>query len=308
MQRQFGGVLLGSIELFCLAAELGSFTAAAQAAGVTPAAVSRSLARLETRLGVRLFVRSTRRVRLSDAGSSYYQQCRQALDQLGEAERVLGGQQQAPSGLLRMSLPTTYGHFRVLPLLPAFRALYPQVQVQVELSNRNVDLVGEGFDLAVRARAPADSSLVARPLENAALVVVAAPDYLRQHGRPQTPAELLEHECIQFLLPSSGRPVPWLFRQQGREIELATQGGYCCSADILGGATLARSGAGLVQLMRFIVEDDLRSGRLEEVLTEHGGCSRPFSLIYPSARFMPQRVRVFVDFLLQHCGPDALPQ
>ena len=276
MQRQFGGVLLGSIELFCLAAELGSFTAAAQAAGVTPAAVSRSLARLEARLGVRLFVRSTRRVRLSEAGASYYEQCRQALTQLGEAERVLGGQQQAPSGLLRMSLPTTYGHFRVLPLLPDFRARYPQVQVQVELSNRNVDLVGEGFDLAVRARAPADSSLVARPLEDAALVVVATPEYLRRHGRPQTPADLLDHECIQFLLPSSGRPVPWLFRQQGRELALATRGGYCCSADILGGATLARAGAGLVQLMRFIVEDDLRSGRLEEVLADHGGCSRPF--------------------------------
>ena len=102
--------------------------------------------------------------------------------------------------------------------------------------------------------------------------------------------------------------MPWLFRQQGRELALATRGGYCCSADILGGATLARAGAGLVQLMRFIVEDDLRSGRLEEVLADHGGCSRPFSLIYPGARFMPQRVRVFVDFLLERCGPDARGQ
>ncbi|HLA32644.1 MAG TPA: LysR family transcriptional regulator, partial [Pseudomonas sp.] len=150
MQRQFGGVLLGSIELFCLAAELGSFTAAAQAAGVTPAAVSRSVARLEALLGVRLLARTTRQMSLSEAGRVYFEQCRQALGQLGEAERTLSGQQSEPAGLLRISLPTTYGHYRVLPLLPAFRARYPQVRIEVELSNRNVDFTSEGFDLAIR--------------------------------------------------------------------------------------------------------------------------------------------------------------
>lgn len=302
MQRQFGGVLLGSIELFCLAAELGSFTAAAQAAGVTPAAVSRSVARLEARLGVRLFARTTRQMSLSEAGRAYFEQCRQALGQLGEAERALSGQQSEPAGLLRISLPTTYGHYRVLPLLPAFRACYPQVRIEVELSNRNVDFTTEGFDLAIRARAPADSSLIARPLEDAPLLVVATPDYLRQAGTPLTPADLASHQCIQFLLPSSGRPVPWLFREQGRDLELATQGDYCCTQDILGGATLARSGAGLFQLMGFIVEEDLRAGRLQEVLQAYAGRSRPFSLLYPSGRHLPLRVRVFVDFLLQAVG------
>ncbi|WP_439887316.1 LysR family transcriptional regulator [Pseudomonas sp. MBLB4123] len=302
MQRQFGGVLLGSMELFCLAAELGSFTAAAQAAGITPAAVSRSVARLEARLGVRLFTRTTRRVNLTEAGSDYFQQCRQALAQLGEAERLVSGRQSEPAGLLRISLPTTYGHYRVLPLLPAFRARYPQVRVEVELSNRNVDFTSEAFDLAIRARAQADSSLIARPLEDAPLVVVANPDYLRQAGTPQSPAELDGHQCIQFRLPSSGRPVPWLFREQGREVERYTQGDYCCAQDVLACATLARSGAGLTQLMRFIVAEDLRAGRLLQVLQDHGGCSRPFSLIYPSGRHLPLRVRVFIDFLLQAVG------
>ncbi|MBS7664233.1 LysR family transcriptional regulator [Pseudomonas lalucatii] len=302
MQRQFGGVLLGSMELFCLAAELGSFTAAAQAAGVTPAAVSRSVARLEERLGVRLFTRTTRRVSLTGAGDDYFQQCRQALAQLGEAERLVSGRQSEPAGLLRISLPTTYGHYRVLPLLPAFRARYPLVRVEVELSNRNVDFTSEAFDLAIRARAQADSSLIARPLEDAPLVVVATPDYLRQAGTPRSPAELDGHQCIQFRLPSSGRPVPWLFREQGREVELTTQGDYCCAQDILACATLARSGAGLAQLMRFIVEEDLSAGRLLQVLQDHGGCSRPFSLIYPSGRHLPLRVRVFIDFLLQAVG------
>lgn len=302
MQRQFGGVLLGSIELFCLAAELGSFTAAAQAAGVTPAAVSRSVARLEARLGVRLFARTTRQMSLSEAGRAYFEQCRQALGQLGEAERALSGQQSEPAGLLRISLPTTYGHYRVLPLLPAFRARYPQVRIEVELSNRNVDFTSEGFDLAIRARAPADSSLIARPLEDAPLLVVATPAYLHQAGTPLTPADLAGHQCIQFLLPSSGRPVPWLFREQGRDLELATQGDYCCTQDILGGATLARSGAGLFQLMGFIVEEDLRAGRLQEVLQAYGGRCRPFSLLYPSGRHLPLRVRVFIEFLLQAVG------
>ncbi|MHA6495106.1 LysR family transcriptional regulator [Pseudomonas borbori] len=302
MQRQFGGVLLGSMELFCLVAEQGSFTAAAHVAGVTPAAVSRSVARLETRLGVRLFSRTTRQVTLTEAGRGYFEQCSQALAQLGEAERALSGQQSEPVGLLRISLPTTYGHYRVLPLLPAFRALYPQVRIEAELSNRNVDFASESFDLAIRARPPSDSSLIARPLEETPLQVVAAPDYLRQFGTPATPADLVEHQCIQFLLPRNGRPVPWLFRDQGVDLELATTGDYCCAQDVLAGVTLARSGAGLFQALGFTVEEDLRQGRLVEVLQAYAGRHRPFTLLYPSGRHLPLRVRVFIDFLLQAVG------
>jgi DNA-binding transcriptional LysR family regulator len=184
VRRQFDDVLLGSIELFCLAAEEGSFTAAALSAGVTPAAVSRSVARLEERLGTRLFVRTTRSIRLTDGGRSYYEQCRQALTQLVEAEREVTGKQLDPSGTLRISLPTTYGHHRLLPLLPEFRRLYPKVQVEVHLSNRNIDFVAEGYDMAVRVRAQPDSTLIARPLEDARLVVVASPEYLARAGTP----------------------------------------------------------------------------------------------------------------------------
>ncbi|MEO4048908.1 LysR family transcriptional regulator [Pseudomonas sp. CAU 1711] len=298
MQRSFDDIQLGSIELFCLAAELGGFTAAARAAGVTPAAVSRSVARLEARLGVRLFVRSTRHIRLTEGGRGYFEQCRQALAQLVEAERQVSGQQQEALGTLRVSLPTTYGHHRVLPLLPRFRQRYPGVQVEVHLSNRNIDFIEEGYDLAVRVRAQPDSGLIARHLEHAALVVVAAPDYLRRAGVPSELEQLVEHECIQFELPSSGRRIPWLFREQGRERELFTAGGYCCSADVLGGVTLARSGAGLFQAYRFTVEPLLASGELVEVLQPYAGASRPFTLLYPHARHVPIRVRVFVDFLL----------
>jgi DNA-binding transcriptional LysR family regulator len=250
MKRQFDDILLGSIELFCLAAELGSFTAAAVEAGVSPAAVSRSIGRLEARLGVRLFVRTTRQIRLTDPGQAYFAQCRDALGRLVEAERQVTGQQAEPAGVLRISIPTPFGHCRILPLLPRYRALYPQVQVEVHLSNRNIDFAEEGFDLAIRVRPPPDSSLVARKLEDAALVVFAAPAYLQQRGTPTVLADLRHHECIQFELPSSGRRIQWAFRENGADVDVPTGGGYCLSDDLLGCVTLARHGAGLLQTYR----------------------------------------------------------
>lgn len=302
MKRQFDDILLGSIELFCLAAELESFTAAAIEAGVTPAAVSRAIGRLEARLGVRLFVRTTRRIRLTEPGHAYFTECREALARLVEAERQVTGQQAAPSGVLRISIPTPYGHYRVLPLLQRYRARFPLVQVEVHLSNRNVDFAEEGFDLAIRVRPPPDSNLIARKLEDAALVVVATPAYLRRCGTPETLADLAAHECIQFELPSSGRRIHWVFKEKGMDVDLPTEGGYCLSEDLLGCVTLARHGAGLLQTYRFIVEEDLRSGALVEVLSGFGGRSRPVTLLYPQNRHVPLRVRSFVDFLVTELG------
>ncbi|HEX5685851.1 MAG TPA: LysR substrate-binding domain-containing protein [Ideonella sp.] len=307
MARQFDDLKLGSIELFCLTAQWEGFTAAAKAAGLTAPAVSRSVARLEARLGVRLFQRTTRQVRLTDAGRRYYEQCRQALGQLTEAERELAGAQQSPAGLVRLSLPTSYGHCRILPLLPEFSRAHPLVELDLQISNRNVDFTEEGFDLAVRGRAPPDSGLVARKLEDAALVIVASPAYLKRRGRPRELGELSQHECIQFVLPSSGQPVPWLVRDgDGRDTELLTHGKLRCADDILGPVTLARAGAGLLQTYRFIIEQDLRNGTLKEVLTQHAGASRPFSLMYPANRHMPLRVRALIDFLVQRLGPGTL--
>lgn len=305
MSRQFHDVLLGSIELFCLAAELKSFTAAAVEAGVSPAAVSRSVGRLEERLGVRLFVRTTRQIRLTESGQAYFEQCRGALAALAEAERDVGGRQDAPAGMLRISVPTPYGHYRLLPVLAAYRERYPAVQVEVHLSNRNIDFAEEGYDLAIRVRPPPDSNLIARKLEDAELVLVATPAYLRRHGEPAALGELAAHECIQFELPSSGRTISWLFREDGVDVDVPTTGNYRLRDDVLGCVTLARHGAGLLQTYRFIVEEDLRSGALVEVLTRCGGRSRPVSLLYPQNRHLPLRVRSFVDFLVASLGAGA---
>ncbi|NVD72553.1 LysR family transcriptional regulator [Duganella sp. BJB1802] len=299
MKRYFDDVLLGSIELFCFAAELGSFTAAATAAGVTPAAVSRSIARLEERLGVRLFVRTTRQIRLTDGGRVYFEQCRQALAQLTDAERQVTGAQAKPAGVLRISAPTPYAHYRLLPLLGEFRRKYPEVTLDIHVSNRNIDFADEGYDLAIRGRAPADSNLIARKLEDAELVLAASPAYLKRHGKPRKLEDLDKHECIQFELPSTGKRVPWQFMQDGAAIDMVTNGGLSCSEDILGTVTLARAGAGLTHTYRFIIEHDLARGDLVELLPQHGGTSRPFFLLYPHARHLSLRVRTFVDFLVE---------
>lgn len=308
MSRNFDDVSLGSIELFCLTAELQGFTAAAQAAGLTPAAVSRTVARLESRLGAQLFVRTTRQIRLTDGGRIYYEQCKQALAQLVDAERVLSGEQSAPSGTVRISLPTSYGHHRVLPLLAAFRAQYPGIELALQLSNRNIDFTAEGYDLAIRGRAPPDSGLVARKLEDAELVIVASPAYLRRHGTPKSLQALATHECIHFVLPSTGQTVPWLLHQDGREVEHTFRSAITCSDDILGPVTLARHGAGIVQTYRFIVEQDLSAGTLRTLLPQFGGGSRPFSVMYPAHRHMPLRVRVLIDFLTAHLGTTSATQ
>lgn len=299
MQRHFDDMQLGSIELFVLAGEQGSFTAAAAVAGVTPAAVSRSISRLEERLGVRLFVRTTRQIRMTDGGKVYFEQCRQALSQLVEAEREVTGQQAAPSGKLRISVPTPYAHYRLLERIAGFRLQFPEVQVEVHISNRNIDFAEEGYDLAVRGRAPQDSTLIARKLEDAALVLVAAPAYLKRRGKPKSLEELAQHDCIQFVLPSTGRLIPWQFMRDGAELELAGSDAIVCAEDFLGMGTLALHGGGIAQTYRFAVERELASGALVELLPQHGGCARPFYLIYPHARHLSLRVRSFVDFLLR---------
>ena len=199
MKRHFDDIQLGSIELFCLAAEEGSFTSAALSAGVTPAAVSRSISRLEERLGTRLFVRTTRSIRLTDSGRSYFEQCRQALTQLVEAEREVMGKQLEPTGELRISIPTTYGHYRILPLLARFRERHPGVKIDIHLSNRNIDFVGEGYDLAIRVRAQPDSTLIARHLEDAQLDA-----HLNAH-RAVAAENLPDGDLLRFIGPVAKR-------------------------------------------------------------------------------------------------------
>ncbi len=300
MTRAIDPFQLASIALFCRAAELGNFTSAEEAMGVTPAAVSRSIGRLEERLNVKLFARTTRRVKLTDDGRAYFEQCEQALAQLQEAERIVTGNQASPSGRLRVSVPTTYGHHRILPILPKFMKKFPLINLEVSISNRNIDFVEEGFDVAIRMGALEDSRLIAHKLEDAALCVFASPAYLKRAPKLRTIADLSAHDCIQFIMPSSGRPIPWGFFERQGEVDFVADGRIQIQDDVLGGVTLAKAGGGIFQSYRFIVARELQSGELVEVLKAHAGRARPFNILYPQNRHMSSRVRVFVDFVREH--------
>jgi DNA-binding transcriptional LysR family regulator len=289
---------LGSIEQFCRAAETGSFTGAAEILGVTPAAVSRSISRLEQRLGVRLFVRTTRAVKLTAEGELYWKECQLALEQIVEAERAITGAQTVPSGPLRVSVSAAYGTFRLLPLMPAFTERYPQIDIEISISDKIIDFVEEGFDLSIRLGIPQDSRLVAFKLEDAMLGVFATPTYLAKKGEPRGIDDLGEHDCIQYISPNTGRPLQWLFiDDQGTAIEKPITSRMRVLNDALGAVAWVNAGGGLYQTYRFAVGDALRRGDLVEVLQKYGGRSRPFSILYPQNRHLSARVRTFVDFL-----------
>jgi DNA-binding transcriptional LysR family regulator len=295
MSRRFDH--LGDVEAFIAVVEHGSLTAGAVALSTTPSVISRAIARLETRLGSQLLRRTTRRIGLTEAGRAYLEQTRTALALIEDAERAIQGQEGELGGRVRLSVPTTYGHYRLPPLLERFARQYPRVQVEVNITNRNVDLVAEGFDLAVRLGALPDSGLVGRKLEDAPLCVVASPDYLERAGTPQHIDDLAQHTCIPFVMPSSGRIAPWLFRVDGKDADWLPPPRIQVSDDVLGVVSLAEHGVGLCQSYDFILRDRIERGRLVEVLTRHVGRSRPFSVIYAPHRHLSAAARALIDLL-----------
>lgn len=295
---------LADVEAFIAAVDGHSLTAAATALGTTPSVISRAIARLEARLGVQLLRRTTRRLGLTDAGQSYLDQSRAAFALIEEAERAVQDQGGALSGTVRLSVPTTYGHYRLPARLQAFLRRYPDVQVELSISNRNVDLVAEGYDLAIRLGELPDSGLVARKLEDAPLRLVASPQYLQRHGTPQSLADLSSHACLPFVMPSTGRVAPWLFREDGRDIDWTATARLRVSDDVLGVVSLAEQGIGLCQTYDFIVAERLQRGALMDVLPQTRGRSRPFSLIYAPHRRLSAACRALIDVLAE--GGDAL--
>lgn len=295
MSRKFD--YLGDVEVFIAVVEHGSFTAAAVALSTTPSVLSRAVSRLETRLGRQLLQRTTRRVGLTEAGRVYLEQARSAFSLLDEAERNGQGQEGDLTGRVRMSVPTTYGHYRLPPLLARFSQHYPRVQVDLNITNRNVDLIAEGFDLAIRLGQMPDSGLVARKLEDAALLLVASPAYLHRMGTPQTLDDLHRHMCLPFILPRTGRIAPWVFREDERDVDWLPASTIETSDDVLGVVSLAEHGMGICQSYEFIVEDRIQRGQLVEVLPHLRGRSRPFSVIFAPHRRQSAATRAMIDLL-----------
>lgn len=290
---------LGDVEAFVTVAEKGSMTEGAVTLSTTPSVLSRAITRLETRLGAQLMRRTTRRLSLTDEGRAYLEQARAAFSMIDDAERAMHGPTGALlTGHVRISVPTTYGHYRLPAMLDRFTRAYPEIQIELSITNRNVDLVAEGYDLAIRLGPLPDSGLVARKLEDAPLRLVAAPDYLERAGIPQHVEDLAKHQCLPFVMPSTGRCAPWLFRVGGRDTDWTPPGRIRVFDDVLGVVSLAESGLGICQTYDFIVRDRIGQGRLIDVLEHARGRSRPFSLIFAPHRRLSAATRTLINFLV----------
>ncbi|EJL67745.1 LysR substrate-binding domain-containing protein [Variovorax sp. Varisp85] len=296
MSRRFDH--LGDVEAFVTVVEKGSMTTAAVALATTPSVLSRAITRLEARLGVQLLRRTTRRLSLTEQGRLYLEHSRAAFALIDEAERTVQGQGDELKGSVRLSAPTTYAHHRLPALLQHFSAQHPQVRIELNITNRNVDLVAEGYDLAIRMGSLPDSGLVARKLEDAAMCLIAAPSYIARAGAPAGIGDLARHSCLAFVMPSTGRVSPWILRADGRDVDWVPQGGLQVSDDVLGVVTLAQSGLGICQTYDFIAQDLIAQGRAVEVLAPARGRSRPFSVIYAPHRRLSSASRALIDSLV----------
>ncbi len=289
----------GEMAVFASVAAQGSLSAAARALGLTPSAVSRIVARIEARLGVRLLVRTTRALALTGEGEAYLRAARRILADLAEVEGSIADQA-SPRGRLRVTASLAHGRLYIVPLLGDFTVRYPGILVDLNLSDRIVDVLAGQADVAVRFGQLADSPLTARKLGETGRVVVASPAYLERHGIPQVPDDLLAHNCLSF---NFRRAEPgWPFREDGRDRALAVTGQIeANNGESL--AQLARAGVGIARVGRFAVEDDLAAGRLVPLLEAYNPQDRePLHALFVGGSTMPARVRVFVDFLAERLG------
>ena len=286
---------LGAMGVFRKVVEAGSYSGAARSLRISVASASKQVAALEERLGVRLLHRTTRRLALTEAGREYYARCGRILDEVTEAEARVAEREAAVRGQLRVTAPFTFGLLHLGAPLAAFAREHPDVHVELVLSDRAVDLVEEGFDVALRMAAqPADTSLLSLRLARARRVVCASPDYLKRAGRPRRPAELARHRCL--VNPATAAPTTWQLR--GREGPLAVEVRAALSVNssiALRDAALA--GLGLALLPEFVVAGELRDGRLESVLTAYEPEPLQIYALHPHGRFVPRRVRLFLDTL-----------
>ncbi|CAN5315586.1 LysR substrate-binding domain-containing protein [soil metagenome] len=282
------------MEVFAAAVAGGSFSAAGRALGLTPSAVSRTLDRIEARLGVRLMLRTTRVLTLTAEGQTYLGAARRILADLDDAERQIADQG-APRGRLRVSAAFSHGRLCVVPLLGEFAALYPHILVDISLTDAIADIAGGEADVAIRFGVLADSPLTARRIGQTGRVIVASPDYLARRGTPQTPEDLHDHNCLNFNFRRA-EPV-WPFRKEGRDTALTVHGNIeANNGETLG--QLAIDGVGITRVGAFSVVEDLEAGRLVRVLEAFNpGDVEHIHAVFVGGANMPARVRVFVDFL-----------
>ncbi len=293
---------LNGFVVFVQVAETRSFVAAGRLLGVSASAVGKSVVRLEERLGVRLFHRSTRSVTLTAEGTLFLERSRRILAEIEAAELELSRATAAPRGRLRVSLPMVSS--LVLPVLGEFMRQYPEIELDLDFTDRMVDVIEEGFDAVVRTGEPSDSRLSARRLGAFRSMLVASPAYLEKRGMPKVPVDLLGHACLHYRFPNSGKLEMWALRRPAGEPELQLPTSMICN-DIETRVCFAMQGLGIAYLPDFSIGQPLADGRLLQVLTDHVERTGVFHVLWPASRHPSPKVRALVDFLCAWVFPDA---
>jgi DNA-binding transcriptional LysR family regulator len=286
---------LSDISVFVQVVDSGSFTAAAERLGLSKSVVSKYVTRLEDRLGARLLNRTTRRLSLTEAGEMFYNRSLRGLEQIAEAESEVSRLQSTPRGTLRLNTPMTFGILHVAPALPAFMARYPDLKVDMNLDDRQLDPVEGGFDLAIRIAELPDSSMVARRLAPCRRVVCATPDYLEHHGTPRNPDELRSHNALTFHYHDS--PSQWCFlATDGTSINVSVNGDLHMNNSLALREALLQ-GMGIALAPTFLVGADIQAGRLQTVLDNYRAPERSIYFLYPQRRHLSPKVRAFIEFM-----------
>lgn len=288
---------LSGISMFVTVAELRSFTKAATQFGISSSAVGKSIARMEERLAVRLFHRSTRSITLTAEGALFLDRCRRILSEVEAAEAELSALSGTPSGRLRISTPQLTA--LVMPTLTGFMRRYPDIALDIDLSDRMVDIIEEGFDAVIRTGMQHDSRLASRRIDACKQVVVAAPSYLSQHGTPTHPRELANHSCLLHKFPATGRIERWPFKLPAEEPEPELKERMACTTiEAITYALL--QGEGIAFLPTFIIADELRDGRLVTILDDYMDQTVTFSMLWPVSRYASPKLRTFIDYVVTH--------
>ncbi|WP_158783400.1 LysR family transcriptional regulator [Pantoea sp. BAV 3049] len=289
---------LNVLKIFIAAAEAGNFALAARKLGLTRSAVAKAIGRLEERTGTRLFHRTTRVITLTDEGRTLCQRCTVTIAELEEAIQAMSSRGNEPQGLLRMSIPDAYGRRQVMPVLARYLAAWPRVEAEVSFSDRTVDLITEGYDLAIRIGAQNISEdLVSRVVDRQRLSICASPDYLRRNGIPRTPDELKKHAGLLFV--QHGRTLAWrLSDENGKSSRLEPVSRVRFDdGEALRDAAVA--GLGIVQLPDFLAEQEAEKGRLVRIMEKYEPERIPIVVLYPTRKYLAPRVRLFIDSLFE---------
>ena len=293
------------IGIFVRVVERGGFAAAAEETGLTPSGVSKAVTRLEDRLGVKLLQRTTRRLMMTAEGEMLLARGREILAAIEATEAEVMAARGKPKGSIRVSMGTAYAKHRLAPVLPEFRERYPEIDLNVSVADRRVDVIGEQLDVAIRTGALADSSLIARQLGQSRRVIAASPAYLARHGEPKKASDLADHACL--LITGFARLSEWPLKVDGKVTPVSVKPAVMCdNADILAEMTLA--GLGIVRLASFVIEDAIADGRLKPLLVDcHVSEPVPITALMPPGRQNLPRVRAFIDFLLEHAPEPVRP-